>query len=274
MSSSGTKAQFTAALLLERHVRLSFRQLQTELKRIVPQAVLEGWDGPVTDSAADPGIEMLSLDGEKLSVLVVDTPAPAAVLQPGPFANLLWPNAEKEAGHHKAHIIVVGLGDPVDQAAALVKARAVTLTAAALTRLVSTIGVTWADAANLVRATAFAEMTKQIGSPSASVVPFWVRVMLSKGDIGRDGQPMIKAGTLGLHIFGLRELGYAAASLDPGFLIQHAYATADYLLSSGRRLADRETIGIEGQARFAISHADASDFVSFPTNRLCLQIDE
>jgi hypothetical protein len=34
------KAQFTAALLLEEPVKLSFGQLQAELKRIAPQAVL------------------------------------------------------------------------------------------------------------------------------------------------------------------------------------------------------------------------------------------
>jgi hypothetical protein len=46
---------------------------------------------------------------------------------------------------------------------------------------------------------------------------------------------------------------------------------AEYLLSSGKRLADGETIGVDGQARFKISHADAGDFVSFPIARLSLQ---
>jgi hypothetical protein len=51
----------------------------------------------------------------------------------------------------------------------------------------------------------------------------------------------------------------------------HAYSIAEYLLSSGRRLADGETIGVEGQRRFNISHADAGDFVSFPIPRFNLQ---
>jgi hypothetical protein len=46
---------------------------------------------------------------------------------------------------------------------------------------------------------------------------------------------------------------------------------AEYLLSSGKRLADGETIGVEGQERFNISHADTGDFVSFPVARLSLQ---
>jgi hypothetical protein len=269
-SQQALKAQFTAALLLERKVTLSFSQLQAELRRIAPQAVLGGWDGP-TDPAVDPEIEMVSLNGEKLSVLVVDAPAPAAVLHPGPFANPLWPNAEQEAAGHKAHIVVIGLQDSVDRDAALAKARAVTLLTAAIARLVPAIGVTWADGANLVRAAAFAEMTKNVGQPGANAVSFWVRIMLARGDAGPDGKPTMKAGTLGLRIFGLRELEYAPAPLDPGFIIRHAYSIAEYLLSSGKRLADGETIGVEGQARFKISHTDAGDFVSLSVARLSLQ---
>jgi hypothetical protein len=55
------------------------------------------------------------------------------------------------------------------------------------------------------------------------------------------------------------------------FIMQHAYSITEYLLSSGKRLADGETIGVEGQARFKISHADVGDFVSFPIARLSLQ---
>jgi hypothetical protein len=211
---------------------------------------------------------MLSLYGVKLSVLVVDTPAPPGVLQSGPFANPLWPNAEKEAARHKAHIVVIGLEDPIDREAAHAKARAVTVVAAALARIVPAIGVSWVDGANLVPAAAFLQMTKDIGSAGANAVPFWVRIMLARGDNGPGGKPTVKAGTLGLRIFGLRELEYAAAPLDPGFLMQHVYSTAEYLLRSGKRLADGETIGVEGEARFAISLADAGDFVSSPIARL------
>jgi hypothetical protein len=272
MASRTVKPQFTATLLLEIDAKPSFRQLQEELRRIAPQAVLGDWNGPVADPASDPGIEMLSLNGESLSVLVVDTPADAAILQSGPFVNPLWPNAEREAAQHKAHILVVGLEDPVDREAALAKARAVTWVTAAIARLVPAIGVSWADGANLVRAAAFAEMTKGIGQPGANVVPFWMRIMLAKAGAGPRGKPTIKAGTLGLRIFGLRELDYAAAPLDPRFIMQHAYSIAEYLLRSGKRLGDGETIGVEGESetKFAISHNDVGEFGSFPVARLTI----
>jgi hypothetical protein len=53
-----------------------------------------------------------------------------------------------------AHIVIIGLQDTIDREAALKKARAVTLLAAAIVRLVPAIGVTWVDGANLVRASA------------------------------------------------------------------------------------------------------------------------
>lgn len=265
------KPQFTAALLLENQVKPSFRRLQEELRRLAPDAVLGDWTGPITDPAADLGIEMLSLNDEKLSVLVIDAPAPAAILQPGAFPNPLWPNAEREAAHHKAHILVVGLENPVDREAALAKARIVTLVTVAIARLVPAIGVSWADGANLVRAAGLFEMTKNIGQPGANAVPFWVRIMLAKGDSGPRGEPMLKAGTTGLRIFGLRELEYAATPLNPGFIVPHAYSTAEYLLTSGKRLADGETIGVGGEKRFSISHADTGDFIAFPIARFTFE---
>ena len=274
ISSSGrAKPQFTATLLLENQVKPSFRQLQEELRRLAPDAVLGDWTGPVTDPAADLGIEMLSLNGEMLSVLVVDAPAPAAILQPGPFPNPLWPNAEKEAAQHKAHILVVGLENPVDREAALAKARTVTLVTAAIARLVPAIGMSWIDGANLVRAAGFVEITKSIGQPGANAVPLWVRIMLATGDAGPRGEPMLKAGTTGLRIFGLRELEYAATPFDPSFVVPHAYSIAEYLLASGKRLADGETIGAEGRTRFRVSHADTGNFISFPVARLTVESD-
>lgn len=272
-NSKSAKAQFTTVLLLETPVKLSFSQVQAEVRRIAPQVILGDWNGPVADPEADPGIEMLSLNGEKLSVLVVDTPAPPAILQSGPFPNPLWPNAEKEAAHHKAHILVIGLEDPIDREAALAKARAVTLVTAAIAQLVPAIGVSWVDGANLVRAAGFVEMTKDIGQPDANAVPFWVRIMLARGETAVGDKPTINAGTIGLRIFGLRELEYGAVPFDPGFVIQHAFSIAEYLLRSGKRLANGETIGAEGQTRFGISHADTGDFVSFPIARLTIKSD-
>jgi hypothetical protein len=269
-SSQASRPQFTAVLFLKQSARLSFVQIRSELKRIAPQAELGDWSGPVTDPAVDLGIEMLSLNGERMSVLVIDGPAPAAILQAGLFPNLLWPNAVKEAAEYKTHILVVAPEDSVDRGAALAKARAVTLLTRAIAGIVPAVGVEWVDGANLVKAEAFIAMTDKVGQPGANAVPYWVRVMFAKGSPAPDGGQTLTGGTLGLRIFGLRELEYAPAPLDPGFIMQHAYTVSEYLLRSGKRLGDGESIGVDGQARFVVAHLDKGSFVPFPVACLSL----
>jgi hypothetical protein len=58
--------------------------------------------------------------------------------------------------------------------------------------------------------------------------------------------------------------------LDASFIMQHAYSISEYLLRSGKRLGDGETIGVDGQARFAIAHAGSGGFGPFPVARLSL----
>jgi hypothetical protein len=105
----------------------------------------------------------------------------------------MWPNAAAEAAQHKAHIVIMGLKDPVDREAALAKARAVTLLAAAIARVVPAIGVDWADGANLVKAAAFATMTEKIAQPDGNAVMFWVRLMFANGPPAASGEQTMKA---------------------------------------------------------------------------------
>ncbi|WP_158931613.1 DUF4261 domain-containing protein, partial [Acidisphaera sp. S103] len=109
-----------------------------------------------------------------------------------------------------------------------------------------------------------------LSQPGANAVPFWVRLEFAKGSPGSTGGQTLTAGTLGLRIFGLRELEYAPATLEARFIMQHAFSVSEYLLRSGKRLGDGETIGVDGQARFAIAHADNGEFSPFPVARLSL----
>jgi hypothetical protein len=67
---------------LKQFVDTSFSQIRSELKRIAPQADLGDRSGPITGPSLDPGIEMLSVNGETMSVLVINGPAPASVFRP------------------------------------------------------------------------------------------------------------------------------------------------------------------------------------------------
>jgi hypothetical protein len=66
--------QFSAILLLEKHLSVTVSQIETEMRRLAQGATLGDWEGS-SDLAADSGAEMISVNGEPLSVM--DIPAPA-----------------------------------------------------------------------------------------------------------------------------------------------------------------------------------------------------
>ncbi|MEQ1697586.1 MAG: DUF4261 domain-containing protein [Hyphomicrobiaceae bacterium] len=241
--------QFTAMILCERHVAVSFNDLAAALKRIAPAAVLGDWSCPITTPADGFGTELLSLDGQQMAVLAVDAPAPAISLDFGPLPNLLWPDPSKEMAKHRAHVMIVAPGEPANRAEAIVKARAVTLVAAGYAALVRTIGVVWVDAGNLVPPAVFTKLTEQIGAPDGIAVPFWVRVKFAPTSVQSGGSRAFVVGTAGLSALCHPELEYAP-SPNPLELSSHALATAQYLLSSGASLKGGQTIGVDGQKRY------------------------
>jgi hypothetical protein len=259
--------QFSAILLLEKHLAVTASQIQSELKRFAPQATLGDWGGSM-DLATNPGAEMISINGEPMSVLDIPAPAKETFVERGHFANHIWPNVEADVARHTAQLFITAARKSTDHQSAIAQARAVTLLAAAVARIVPFIGIKWVDGSNSMEAKSFIRATENIGQPDANAVPFWIRVMLhrepSKGD-----QIQMIGGTLGLHYFGLLDLEYAASPLEPQFIMQHAYSTAEYLLRSGKTLQDGETIGVEGQPNgFKISHVKDGLFVPYPVARL------
>src|SRR5215467_1957994 len=261
--------QFSAILLLERPSSITLCQIESELKRLAPGATLGDWRGS-PDLAAIPGPEMISVNGEPMSVLNIPAPAETKIIERGHFANHIWPTVEVDVARHNAHIFITAARNTTDRESALAQARAVTLLAAAVARLVPFIGVKWVDESNSMDAKGFIKATENIGRPDANAVPFWVRVMLyrepSKGD-----QVKMIGGTLGLHFFGLTDLEYPAAPLEPQFIMQHAYSTLEYLLRSRKTLQDGETIGVESQSLvFKVSCAKDGLFIPFPVARLSL----
>jgi Domain of unknown function (DUF4261) len=142
------------------------------------------------------------------------------------------------------------------------------LLAAVVARLIPFIGIKWVDGSNSMDAKSFINATENIGQPGTNAVPFWVRVMLYR-EPSRGDQVKLTGGTLGLHYFGLTDLEYPAAPLEPQFIMQHAYSTSEYLLRSGKTLQDGETIGVEGQSLvFKVSYAKDGLFVPYPAARL------
>jgi hypothetical protein len=232
--------KFSAMLLLREVQPLSISQIQSELTRIAPQARFGDW-ASAPELNASSGTSTIVIDDEPMSVVVVSNPAEVTIVEREHFANHIWTNAEADAAEHAAYFLIAATRDTVDQTALLKQARAVTLLAAVIARLVPFIGIKWVDGSNCMEARQFVDLTKNIGQPDRNVVPLWVRIMHYKTPEGTIG------GTLGLHYFGFADLEYATGSLDLGTVMSHAYLTAEMLLRSGKPLPEGK-IEIEGQS--------------------------
>lgn len=264
--------QFSARVLLEKPLSVSASQIESELKRLAPGVKFGNWAG--SPSAANSGAEMISVNDEPISVKAIPAPAEMRVIEQGHYANHIWPTVEADAAKHGAHIFITAAQNAVDRQPILAQARAVTLVAAAIARLIPFIGIQWVDGTNSMDAKGFIKATEELGRPDANAVPFWVRVMLFP-EPSKGGQTKTIGGTLGLHFFGLTDLEYPAANFEPRFIMQHAYSTAEYLLRSGKTLQDGETIGVENQSpALKVSYARDGLFVPYPVARLNLATEK
>ncbi|MGJ4949323.1 DUF4261 domain-containing protein [Bradyrhizobium sp. HKCCYLS20291] len=259
--------QFSARLLLEHPQSVSASQIQAQLVQLAPGTKIDLPMGSTAASAAGADI-IININDEPISVTSIPAPAELQVVEREHYANHIWPSFEADTARQSAHIIVAATRDVSQREPALAQARAVTLATAAIARLISFIGVQWVEGTNSISAAGFIRATETIGRQDANAVPFWVRILMYP-DKSKSDQPRIIGGTLGLHFFGLLDLEYPACSLEPRLLMQHAYATAEYLLGSGKSLLDGETIGVEGESpAFKVSYARDGVFVPFPVARL------
>ena len=227
-------------LLLDQIQPITVSQIQSELARLAPQAKLGDW-ASAPELNANSGTSTIIIDDEPLSVALVPTPAEVTIIEREHFANHIWPNVEADVAGHTAYFLIAASRDIVDQGELVEQARAVTLLAAVIARLVPFIGIKWVNGINSMAAEHFINSTKKIGQPDQNVVPLWIRIMHHKTPEGFIG------GTSGLHFFGFADLEYAAGSLDMWTVMSHAYLTSEILLRSGKPLPE-DTIEIEGQS--------------------------
>ena len=227
-------------LLLEQIQPITVAQIRSELTRLAPQAKFGDW-ASAPEINANSGTSTITIDDEPMSVVVVPTPAEVTIIEREHFANHIWPNVEADVAGHTAFFLIAATRDTVDQRELVEQARAVTLLAAVIARLVPFIGIKWVSGINSMAAEHFINSTKNIGQPDKNVVPLWIRIMHYKTPDGLIG------GTSGLHFFGFADLEYAAGSLDLRTVMSHAYLTSEILLRSGNPLPE-DKIEIEGQS--------------------------
>ena len=257
---------FSATVLYRRHTEVRLTELLAALRSIAPEAVMGDWEGPFTTPPMDDqGVEMLSIDGIRLSVLNIGAAPPPGFFDSGLLPNALLPDAAARLGDHRAHAIIMPLTRPTDRAAAIATARKATLVTWAVAQVTQAEAFKWEDSNNLVPATTLLAAASTLLSAGGTAVPVWVRILGGRAH----GQQKLMAGSYGLWAFGLPEIEYAPIDLPMDPLVTHAYAVCDYLLKSDKPAKNGDTIGADNGSRpFGIETLQPGFFTRGPALRL------
>jgi hypothetical protein len=254
---------FVAMIVLERPAILRPEALIAELRRQRPD-----FPGKIEVSGRPEvgGGFLLALGSDLLTVVALDAPLRAGMLDAAIAANALWPEAGRVLCKHRAHVIVASLRKPGDFAGRLAAAAGVTRVCAAIAVLTLSLGVYWMPSEAVHEANTFRAAAAKM-SEGDWPIDLWVRLRLFKGKV--EGRAVsIGFATIGLAGFVGREIEFEPAFLPPAIVAQWVRGTALYLLAQGPALKHGDTLGVGPMERIRIEHADKSECASLPISRL------
>lgn len=260
-------AQFSGCVIAHDSVQIRLPQLEIALRSIAPQARLGDWSGsfsaPVTEAN---GIDMLSVDGVPLTLLPVNTALPPDYLSPGGMPNYIMTiDMSRRLLANKAHVMVMPARAPASLADKIATARAVTLLAWAVAKLVKAEAFKWTDANQVVPLNILELRAEELLPRRGTAIPAWVRLLAGVTPPDAQGRRMTRVGSYGLWAFGLPEIEYEPLALGTDYLFPHAWGVCTYLLTSGKRVSDGDTIDIDGKIVFRAMRVARGDLSGRPT---------
>lgn len=183
-------------------------------------------DGPLT----------FEIDGSLVAVLMIDQPIPWTDLSGPCETSVLWKNATKEVGEHKAHLIVTVMRNeelnPVQVSILLTQ-----ITSSILSTCEYSIGVYWPNATLVVPKLIFIDFSEQV-LPKGPPVHIWVDFRVGPSE--EDGSSGF---TTGLAALGLMEIEAVNVPETVSGLKDRLTGIADYLISNGPVIKDGDTVG-------------------------------
>lgn len=172
---------------------------------------------------------------ERLRVVAVGEPIPAAVLA-GPLSGAwYWPEARNALAGHRAHLVCVAKGPEAGDP----KLRALVLTRllAILLRELGGIGVVWGGAPSLHSAAAFLASADEM-APDRLPLRLWVDFQVLRHD---DGAHSLR--TSGMEPFGRRELEVHRSPKGQDEVASWAYNLAHHVIERGIEFEDGHAVG-------------------------------
>jgi len=189
----------------------------------------------------------------------MSAPIPWLDLEGPCSTSILWRKSATEVRAHRRHIIVTvsANADPLELSRLLTQ-----VTAAVLSACPNAIGVYWGNATLVVPKALFIEFAAKI-LPKGPPVHIWVDAR-----VGRQSEKEVAGFTTGLDALGHMELETLSSPEEPGALRERLYLIADYLLTSGRTIADGDTIGEDAGEKIRIIYSDSAFGVKTKVMRL------
>jgi len=262
---------FVAMLALSKPEIPSAEAIIAEFKRRVPKLPfeLEAVDAP--EEGTEVGRVRAFTAGDRLlSVMLIDKPLPAGMLDAAIQADLVWPEAKEKLAAHEAHIIVGCVAGSEGYGPAIDTAGLVTAMAAVVAALTPTIGVYWSSGNTVTETSQFQRVADSFfaGNPPVTV---WVQLLLLPSLPSAQGEPTLAAVTQGLQPFVGREIEFQPSTLPPVTVAQKVVGACIYLLSKGPVLKDGDTLGISEEERIRVAYADQGHRPGIPVMKLSLE---
>ncbi len=253
-TTDAPKAAFEAVVVGRKYVDITLTKLIAAVKAIEPDAVVGDWTGPFTEPPSDAlGIQVLSVNGIKMSVFSFDAGLPPNVFDCGPITNPLMPDAPARLRNNRAHAIVMPVIEHTTLAEAVATAREVTLVARAIGTLMQADAVHWIDGHNVVPIEPFNHFTQSIRDPKRLPVEAWVRFMCGTVTDPTTRRQGLVAGTYGLWAFGLPEIDHMPSALPFELLLGHAYSLSNYMLATGATISIGDVLEAgDGRVQFKV----------------------
>jgi hypothetical protein len=259
-----------ATVVAPQYLKISFGELFHAIKQLVPSAKIGAWNHPELSAPpeADPGVEMIMVDGQRLAIFSIDRPLPTEFFQNGPLPNIFMRDPVAACSGQRSYIDIRRTAAPKSRVEALALSRAVTLVARAVAAVVSGLAIKWVDADHIVPPQVIDQDLAKLAQPAGTAPHLWSRLLITAGPPTSRGTNTLIVGTVGLHAFGLRDLEYAPSEQPAERLLAHAAAVSEYLLQPDVELKDGETLGTPGHDRFQISLMPRGLFLSTSIYRL------
>jgi hypothetical protein len=203
-------------------------------------------DLPPINSVREKGVQILfQFGGNQAAIALMPAPIPWSELE-GPCATAWWwPEATEQMSRHTHHLIVALMGKEGG-----VNERHVRLThlVAALARHADAAGIYWGNGTLVHEPDAFQKQAD--GLTAEHLVPhLWVDMRMEQNDDGT-----IRFFTTGMKAFSQHEIESERTSLNTEALLDFLYPVIDYLLRSGAKIRDGETLGRSVEEKIRVTY--------------------